>query len=377
MKFKIIPIFCLLLSSVFSVGQSRQMADLESFIGKTVYDPGLGNYMLGLDTVQFNESFNLAINEYEVRLFTRGVDLVFNQNFVLKEVRWYRHGNLYTTYSGKLPYDLTFDKHQWTDFVNYKYPDFEVDSFNKYVYHRVENGLKTKVYFRKGTIELIKLTATDSLLQSADYASRSLWGMRLIPDGKCVQGNCFTGTGEMHWPNTLKYSGSWESGISHGYGSFMDSTGITYIGDLKLGFLWGEGDLQVPGQYQYSGDFMFGRRMGKGKATFNNGTRYRGEWRNDVMHGFGHFWFSETYHYEGQFVNNQFNGRGTLFSPEGHVEGMFKDGKPHGYCKQVNITTKSSIAGTWVNGKKEGVFEVTSPVTGTRKITFKNDIEIK
>jgi hypothetical protein len=362
---------------MFSFGQSKQFPDLEPFIGKTVYESGLGNYMLGLDSVQYNESFNLALNEYEMRIFSRGVDLVFNQNFVLKEVRWYRSGNLYTKHEGSLPYGLTFDKHKLTDFDNYKYPEFEVDSFNKYVYHRVENGLKTKLYFRKGTIELVKLTATDSLLQASDYASRALWGIRIVPDGKCIKGNCFMGSGEMQWPTSLQYSGNWESGISHGFGSFMDSTGITYIGDFKLGFLWGDGSLQVPGQYNYTGDFMFGRRMGNGKATFQNGTRYRGQWFNDKMQGYGHFWFSETYHYEGQFVNNQFNGRGTLFSPEGHVEGTFKNGRPHGYCKQVNITSKSTLAGNWVNGKKEGVFELTSPVTGTRKITFKNDIEIQ
>ena len=94
------------------------------------------------------------------------------------------------------------------------------------------------------------------------------------------------------------------------------------------------------------------------------------------MEGYGKFYFSETYRYEGYLRANQFNGKGTLHTPEGYINGYFKDGKPHGYGTQV-AQNKSTLKGKWVNGKKEGEFEAFTPDIGEYKIVFENDIEIR
>ena len=77
------------------------------------------------------------------------------------------------------------------------------------------------------------------------------------------------------------------------------------------------------------------------------------------------------------FGNNQFYGQGKLVSPEGYVDGSFRNGKPHGYCKQVVNGSQTSLSGTWVNGKKEGDFELYSPISGSVTVQFENDIEMR
>jgi len=383
MKQLIKPIYSILFLAIsYSVfGQAKQQPKKELspylyMLGQIATYPPLTDLILSLDSGQLDEVFSLATNEYEMKSYEKGMSLIFSQNYILKEIQFYDSGYVYSRCEAKLPMGLSFDM-KYTDFKNYKYDQFEVDTFNPYIYHGDLGVGHAKIYFKDNHIELVKFFTKDSFLSEQTTALRSEWGMRIIPGGSCLSGNCYQGEGEMKWPTSLHYKGDWESGIPHVVGSFSDSTGLAYSGGFKLGFLWGEGVLNIPGSVLYEGDFVLGRRMGYGNATFTNGTRYEGDWYRDLMHGQGHFWFSEKYHYKGQFVNNQFYGQGKLVSPEGYVDGWFKNGRPHGYCKQVVNGSQTTLSGTWVNGKKEGDFDLYSPLSGTITVRFENDIEIR
>ncbi|MFT5512717.1 MAG: hypothetical protein ACI8SE_001115 [Bacteroidia bacterium] len=356
--------------------EKQEVSPYLYMLGQIATYPPLTALIQRLDSGQIEEIFSLSVNEYEIRSYEKGIALIFNQNFLLKEIQFYDSGYVYSKCTDDLPMQLKFNMNL-RDFDNYKYKAFEVDTFNKYVYHGNLGVGHAKIYFKNNRTELVKFSAHDSFLQSQNSLLRSEWGMRIIPDGQCISGSCFTGGGEMKWSTSLQYKGDWESGIPHGSGTFSDSAGMAYSGTFKLGFLWGDGVLNVPNGVLYDGDFVLGRRTGFGTATFANGTRYEGNWYRDLMHGDGHFWFSEKYHYQGQFRNNQFNGSGKLVSPEGYVEGTFNNGKPHGFCKQVVNGSQTVLSGTWVNGKKEGNFDLYSPITGTVTLHFENDIEMR
>lgn len=382
MKFKFLPLllFVLLAGRSFVVAQQNTTAfNLRDLLGQAPTGQSLTEVLLALDTFQINEVFTLSTNEYEMNVYHQGYALIFNQNFILKEIQMYDSGNLYARYRGAFPVELDSGFNaKLEDFRGFKYIDyFEIDTFNKYIYYSRDKQKTSKVYFKDGYPELVKLYLSDSMLYVSDEAHKSDWGMRLIPDGKCVSGNCFNGNGRMEWPTSLVYEGEWESGIPHGEGHFEDSTGLSYTGEFKLGFLWGRGTLNVPGQYKYEGQLLYGKPAGQGKAFYTNGTKYEGNWVNGLMSGQGHFWFSEKFHYEGTFAGNQFNGQGILHSPEGYVKGSFKNGKPHGFCQQVVKRNHITLSGNWVNGKKEGEFDLFNPVTGSTKMQFKNDIEIQ
>ncbi|MBO6515627.1 MAG: hypothetical protein JJ975_03660 [Bacteroidia bacterium] len=377
MKFRFIPIFIIVLAfGLLDASGQNKRRPYEFMIGQPPTYPPLADWLMKLDSGQIDESFNSALNEYEIRSYEEGVALLFNHNFMLKEIQFYDSGHLYSRFSDTMPADVHFNLNI-KDFENYGNLSYKVDTFNKFVYHRSSYNLRLKLYFKDKHVELVKITGKDSFLGARDSLIRTQWGMRIIPDGNCVFGNCFKGEGMMQWASSLTYRGNWESGTPNGDGSFSDTTGLLYKGGFKLGFLWGDAELHVPKQYVYNGNFLFGKKVGHGEITYANGTRYEGNWINDLMNGDGHFWYSDSYHYKGQFFNNQFQGIGILYSPEGYVEGSFKDNKPHGYCKQVVTRSHTTLSGVWVEGKKEGEFQLYNPVSGTTTLQFKNDQQVQ
>ena len=90
----------------------------------------------------------------------------------------------------------------------------------------------------------------------------------------------------------------------------------------------------------------------------------------------GTYNINDRFSYTGILVNNTFNGRGTLKTPDGLIDGYFKNGKPHGKCTQSTADGMQSLTGNFVNGKKNGLFNVT--ILGNKStITYQDDIEIK
>ena len=371
----IIALFIFVLGSTESRAQRHEPGKYGYMVGQCITYPPLLDLYERINQEQVNESFLPSTGTYEVTSYAYGIKLLFNRNFVLREVQFYDSGYTFSRFQDTLPFGLSFNQ-ALKSYENFNYPDFTKDTFNQYVYHADFDLVHVKKYFKSGKIEIVKIYASDTFMIGQDARLSKEWGMRLIPDGTCVSGDCFKGVGKMKWPTGLEYEGEWESGIPHGVGSFRDSSGIEYSGGFKLGFLWGEGKLKIPGQFTYSGDMVYGKRVGEGNATFANGTRYTGDWDRDQMHGVGHFWYSNSFHYKGKFARNQFNGKGRLTSPEGYVEGSFHNGKPHGYCEQVVVRSQTKLSGYWVNGKKQGKFSLYNPVQGTTTLNFKDDKEI-
>ena len=205
----------------------------------------------------------------------------------------------------------------------------------------------------------------------------SYWGIRLLPDGEAKKGNVIDGRGVMVWGNgQAQYDGEWSYGLPHGSGQYIDSFGNSYFGEFKLGFFWGHGKLRSNFyQFEYEGDFLLSKRHGKGEMIYQNGIRYTGDWFADLMQGHGVYSMGANYVYQGQMAENQFDGKGKLTTPEGIIEGNFRNGKPHGQCTQTSTVSGNVLKGKWINGKKEGEFDLTTPL-GERKVYYRSDVEV-
>lgn len=100
---------------------------------------------------------------------------------------------------------------------------------------------------------------------------------------------------------------------------------------------------------------------------------YRGCFKDNVLHGDGEekgsgYYFKGTYEYgekrngilkydenvyEGTFENDQFEGKGTLNTPEGQYKGSFRDGVQHGYG-EFYWKNGSKYRGNYLRGLRDG-----------------------
>ena len=108
-----------------------------------------------------------------------------------------------------------------------------------------------------------------------------------------------------------------------------------YVGEFKDGDLGGKGTLisfDEEGRLQeiYVGEFNEGLLSGTGVLVgFLNGLLeevYTGEFRDGGLEGYGiDVWVHDNEMYVGEFKEDLYNGKGTLYSPEGEQTGIFKD----------------------------------------------------
>lgn len=345
-------------------------ADVSDWIGQSAGTGELHDYLIGVNMDSSDEQYTTSTGIYELNIYEDGLRFEFTRNMTLMNVDIYREGSLYDGFHGKLPFGLSWDMP--LDSFLYKSTGFKQIVDNPYKFERTDIEYSASVYFRNGTIELIRILGNPKYVSDQDMVNKQHWGIRLLPDGNCVDGDCINGIGRMEWSNGMSYAGQFKEGISHGTGTLKNGT-LTYSGTWKLGFLWGNGKLNVPNQYDYDGEFLMGKRAGTGKAIFANKTSYVGAWSGDLMEGKGTFYFSSNYYYTGQMRQNNINGFGRLTSPQGYVEGSFKNGKPHGFAKQFVNTSKTTLEGNWVDGKKQGTFTSYSPLTGNVVMEFEDD----
>jgi len=103
------------------------------------------------------------------------------------------------------------------------------------------------------------------------------------------------------------------------------------------------------------GDFKDGEREGKGNKYYMNGNKlYEGEYKKDTANGKGiQYYENGEKKYEGELKEGDFNGKGIFYQNHGG--------------RQIE-----KYDGNFVNGKKEGEFQVTTIVTST----FRNDRRI-
>lgn len=356
------------------LGQKNKDIELSNLIGKRFFENTLNNWLEKNSYKTAVEVMRPEGPEILIKNYERGYSLTFDINMVLNSISLFSKGQSFSTFNGKLPLNLKFGMNR--DSL-YKIIDLRLDEVvnNPFVLKRTWNNQNLELIFNSKGLNQINITANTKLPEVDD-----LGFVRLVSSGKIVEGDCDSLIGKMSWDNeSAIYEGEWKYGMPHGKGYFKDQNNNWYKGDFKYGFFWGKGQLSVAGLYQYEGEFVMSRRNGTGSCKFlaPYGEGYEGQWRQDKMNGLGKYWKSSKHYYYGNMENDKFNGKGKLATPEGWIEGTFKDGLPNGIMKQFVKQENTMIEGQWINGKREGKFKLTNTETKKETIkTFKNDIEI-
>ncbi len=348
----------------------------EKLLGKPLTSEPISKFIKSNVNNKPIESFLPYLRVLKLDYLQSGLSMEYNTDIVLSKISMYDSGYTYQRYKGDFPFNLRWGLN--IDQVQDKTGGLDFVSDNQYVRRMGSDDFQMDFYFEDGGLYYIKITATLKTLQNYTNEIMGATGIRLIPDGKKLDGNIIDGEGSMMWGNgTAVYKGEWTYGVPHGRGQYVDSFGNKYEGDFKLGFFWGQGKFFSKNyKYSYSGDFVMSKKHGEGRIGYANKTSYVGEWQQDKMHGQGTYNINDRFSYTGRLVNNTFNGRGTLKTPDGLIDGYFENGKPHGKCTQSTADGMQSLTGNFVNGKKNGLFNVT--ILGNKStITYQDDIEIK
>lgn len=344
-------------------------------LGLPYNSPELTKLILQFEDKTPTESFLPFQQTYKQDYFKEGISMEYNSDISLFRVKLYDSGYSFQKYSLMLPKGVTWGMN--LDQVQKKTGLLEFDPTNDFIGLLPMNNYQIQFYFESGRLHHIVCTATLPLLQQKLDDLIAGTGLRLLPNGKPTDGNVIDGVGTMRWGKAAAiYKGEWSYGLPHGKGQYIDSIGNQYEGEFKLGFFWGEGIYKSKiEKYTYSGTHVMSKRHFQGKIVYGNKNAYEGQWIQDNMEGQGKYYQGESYLYIGDMKNNAFNGKGTLTTPEGTVTGSFKNGKPHGFCKQISNDEQQWAEGNYTNGKKNGKFKISSNGL-ERNVTYEDDIEI-
>ena len=131
---------------------------------------------------------------------------------------------------------------------------------------------------------------------------------------------------------------------------------ITFKGELEDNKPKDIGILKLKNIGEFEGSFFGDFHKGKGKIKYNDGCSYKGEWENYKRQKKGVLTYPNSDRYEGEFKDDLYNGEGKLFV---YGEKMY-------------------YKGTWINGKKEGIFDLYDEKDKfIRKKKFKDDVLVK
>ena len=164
------------------------------------------------------------------------------------------------------------------------------------------------------------------------------------------------GEGKMEYAGgVVVYEGQWSKGVWEGYGRLDYAENDYYAGNFARGTFSGRGVRRWPDGSEYDGEWRDGKRSGKGTLHHADGGASDGSWADDKLHGHGRRTLVDNSQYKGTFVNGVQQGdcqyrdcRGLdhegvwvsnrKLSDNSRYDGLWKDGKPHGYgkCKHGN-----------------------------------------
>ncbi|WP_166265403.1 MORN repeat-containing protein [Marinobacter caseinilyticus] len=103
-------------------------------------------------------------------------------------------------------------------------------------------------------------------------------------------------------------------------------------GDWIGGVRTGDGTYEGSDGLRYEGGFVNGEFNGKGTVWYPEGGRYDGDWQHGAREGEGTFRGADGSTYTGQFKNDQFNGQGTLTRANGDIRtGLWADNRLNGH----------------------------------------------
>ena len=118
-------------------------------------------------------------------------------------------------------------------------------------------------------------------------------------------------------------------------GTWTDSNGVKYIGELKSGVPNGRGTSNVMGD-TYVGEWKEGHWNGQGTFTDPDGDNYVGEFKDDQFNGQGTYTYADGGKYVGQWKDGKRNGQGTYTSTDRTIrEGIWQDGNFLGTVAEV------------------------------------------
>ncbi|MDE6619651.1 MAG: protein kinase [Lachnospiraceae bacterium] len=128
------------------------------------------------------------------------------------------------------------------------------------------------------------------------------------------------------------YSGNFENGDMHGYGTIIYSDGDAYSGSWRYGRKSGQGKYVYAGGDIYDGEWSIDKENGQGKYIYANGDWYEGEFKdNEFVNGQGRETYANGDWYEGEFQDGMRNGHGVETYSNGDMyEGKFQDGIKNG-----------------------------------------------
>ena len=153
-----------------------------------------------------------------------------------------------------------------------------------------------------------------------------------------------------------KYNGNFIDGLENGEGTlqkilYEDNYSFTYKGTFKEGKMDGFGVIEYNDNFfikRYEGFFKEGNKFHMyGIVEFRSG---------DIYEGF----FDETFHkdYIGLYIHE--NKKEKNFYIKDNYFGFFNKDKKHGGGRFISIIDRKSLIGKYVNGEKQGQFQVTT-----------------
>lgn len=146
------------------------------------------------------------------------------------------------------------------------------------------------------------------------------------------------GPGMLEWVDGYKVEGIFRDGVVGGSGSFHDSYGGSYAGNIEGGARHGHGTYTSHAEKEkYVGEWFRGKRNGKGTQYYVDGGTYEGEWRENLRHGYGTMRYHTKDCYEGEWKNDLPCGHGVMgWAGEGGqfysevYDGQWRDGVAEG-----------------------------------------------
>lgn len=125
----------------------------------------------------------------------------------------------------------------------------------------------------------------------------------------------------------------------------------------------------------YIGCFVEGKKEGIGYETYEDGSYYVGFYSINNPEGIGYMYWSNGNSYFGSWAEGKMNGFGKYYMKNGDkFIGYYKNDMKHGIGNYIYCTSQSTLIGVWVNGLKQGIFDL---FDGSHifKITYKDNIQ--
>ncbi|CAM9696552.1 unnamed protein product, partial [Ectocarpus sp. 12 AP-2014] len=198
------------------------------------------------------------------------------------------------------------------------------------------------------------------------------WGTWITKTGWIYEGplvdnhfdkDCVTGVYRLTSPDKGSvYEGDLLDEKRHGVGEYRYADGTVYSGEWHRGQRQGFGTLISPTGAVYEGEFDHDLIHGEGLWSWTDGSSYAGQTKHGVREGKGLYVTRMRDAFFGDFANNKPDGDIIAYYCDGSKHtGTFREGTRHGRGT-TQEENGNRVIGTWDKDKRDGVFELRTPV---------------